>query len=207
MNSPKRGAMPTPEYRPDAASIVKDARGELQSSARRLLGKRILTLGGLMLLRGCDLKSDKSVETMLHRVSRFNDDAQALLFDPRELAPTYPESMITRPFPFNAYYDIDQVPSVDPLTYRLDLKKDGSKANPAGRLPNCARCRNKARSPGISALKAGAPSANGAACDLQIFSRWWKRTRRRSMSRCIAPTTTGPASTCPPHCIRKPSSH
>ncbi|RAS22084.1 molybdopterin-dependent oxidoreductase [Paraburkholderia bryophila] len=122
MNSPKRGAMPTPEYRPDAASIVKDARGELQSSARRLLGKRILTLGGLMLLSGCDLKSDKSVETMLRRVSRFNDDAQALLFDPRELAPTYPESMITRPFPFNAYYDIDQVPSVDPLTYRLDLK-------------------------------------------------------------------------------------
>lgn len=122
MNTPKRGSTPTAEYRPDAASIVKDARGELQSSTRRLLGKRILTLGGLMLLSGCDLKSDKSVDTMLRRMSALNDDAQALLFDPRQLAPTYPESMITRPFPFNAYYDIDQVPDVDAQTYRLELK-------------------------------------------------------------------------------------
>jgi DMSO/TMAO reductase YedYZ molybdopterin-dependent catalytic subunit len=29
--------------------------------------------------------------------------------------------MITRPFPFNAYYDIDQVPEVDPATYRLQV--------------------------------------------------------------------------------------
>jgi DMSO/TMAO reductase YedYZ molybdopterin-dependent catalytic subunit len=107
--------------RPDAASIIKDAEKELQSSARRLFGKRILTLGGLALLSGCDLTNDKSVNTMLRRMSSFNDSAQALLFDPRSLAPTYPESMITRPFPFNAYYDVDQVPDVDTHTYRLEL--------------------------------------------------------------------------------------
>jgi hypothetical protein len=53
-------------------------------------------------LSGCDLSSDKSVNTMLRRISFFNDDVQALLFDPNKMAPTYPESMITRPFPFNA---------------------------------------------------------------------------------------------------------
>ena len=37
------------------------------------------------------------------KISYFNDDVQAWLFDPNRLAPTYPESMITRPFPFNAY--------------------------------------------------------------------------------------------------------
>ena len=105
----------------DAASIVKDAQKTLQSSARRRFGRHILTLGGLALLSGCDLTNDKSVDTMLRRISSLNDGAQALLFDPRKLAPTYPESMITRPFPFNAFYDIDQVPDVDARTYHLEL--------------------------------------------------------------------------------------
>jgi DMSO/TMAO reductase YedYZ molybdopterin-dependent catalytic subunit len=105
----------------DAASIIKDVQKELPSSARRLFGKRILTLGGLALLSGCDLTNDKSVNTVLRKVSSFNDSVQALLFDPRKLAPTYPESMITRPFPFNAFYDIDEVPDVDARTYRLEL--------------------------------------------------------------------------------------
>ncbi|ALP67513.1 MULTISPECIES: molybdopterin-dependent oxidoreductase [Paraburkholderia] len=105
----------------DAASIIKDAQKELGSSSRRLFGKRILTLGGLALLSGCDLTNDKSVNTLLRTMSSFNDDAQALLFDGHKLAPTYPESMITRPFPFNAFYDIDQVPEVDAKTWRLEL--------------------------------------------------------------------------------------
>jgi DMSO/TMAO reductase YedYZ molybdopterin-dependent catalytic subunit len=105
----------------DAASIIKDAQKELKAPARRLFGKRILTLGGLAMLSGCDLTNDKSVNAMLRKMSSFNDGAQALLFDPNKLAPTYPESMITRPFPFNAFYDIDEVPEVDPATYRLQV--------------------------------------------------------------------------------------
>ncbi len=54
-------------------------------------------------------------------MSSFNDDMQALLFNPNEMAPTYPESMITRPFPFNAFYDVDDVPEVDAGTYRLQV--------------------------------------------------------------------------------------
>ncbi|MPV69262.1 molybdopterin-dependent oxidoreductase [Burkholderia sp. BE17] len=121
MHKPRRSPHADRVSQLDSHAIVKDARNALQSTHRRLFGKRILTLGGLMLLSGCELTDDQSVNTMLRRVSSFNDDVQALLFDPRKLAPTYPESMIARPFPFNAYYDIDQVPDVDAARYRLQL--------------------------------------------------------------------------------------
>ena len=107
--------------RPDAELIIKDAATELKAPARRLFGKRILSLGGLAMLSGCSITDDKSVNAMLRTMSRFNDNVQALLFDPNALAPTYPESMITRPFPFNAFYDIDEVPQVDPSGYTLTI--------------------------------------------------------------------------------------
>ena len=44
-----------------------------------------------------------------------------MLFDPTRLAPTYPESMITRPFPFNAYYGEDEVREFDGDAWRLEL--------------------------------------------------------------------------------------
>jgi DMSO/TMAO reductase YedYZ molybdopterin-dependent catalytic subunit len=105
----------------DSRLIVRDAQRELSRSTRRLFAKQILTLGGLSLLTGCSISDDKSVNTLLRRVSRFNDGVQAWLFDPDRLAPTYPESMMTRPFPFNAYYDIDSVPEVVASTYRLEV--------------------------------------------------------------------------------------
>ena len=40
---------------------------------------------------------------------------------PNKLAPTYPESEITRPFPFNAYYAEDEAPEVDGTTYKLEV--------------------------------------------------------------------------------------
>lgn len=105
----------------DTQLILKDAERELAQPQRRLFAKQLLTLGGLSLLTGCTLTDQASVNAMLRRISRFNDRVQAWLFDPAQLAPTYPESMITRPFPFNAYYDIDQVPDVDAATYSLHL--------------------------------------------------------------------------------------
>jgi DMSO/TMAO reductase YedYZ molybdopterin-dependent catalytic subunit len=117
----KRSGEPGTTLSSHADSIIKDAHKELKDPARRLLGKRILSLGGLALLSGCDLNSDKSVNTMLRRISFFNDDVQALLFDPNKMAPTYPESMITRPFPFNAFYGIDDVPDVDASDYKLKI--------------------------------------------------------------------------------------
>jgi DMSO/TMAO reductase YedYZ molybdopterin-dependent catalytic subunit len=105
----------------DQKSLMIDVRRELDMPSRRLFGKRILTLGGLAMLTGCSLSDDKSVETFLSRVSRMNDAVQGWLFDPNRLAPTYTEAQITRPFPFNAFYGVDQAPRLDGDSYRLQV--------------------------------------------------------------------------------------
>ena len=109
--------MRNPIQHPDQAAVVKEALGRIDSPARRRFLMGSLTLGGLSLLTGCDVTDSKGVETALERISRFNDQAQAWL----RLAPTYPDSMITRPFPFNAFYAEDQVPRVDADSFRLEV--------------------------------------------------------------------------------------
>jgi DMSO/TMAO reductase YedYZ molybdopterin-dependent catalytic subunit len=116
--------------RPPLAGIDSDA---ALTEARKLIGRRIeqparraflqrsLTLGGLSLLTGCSISDNDSIEAALAQISRFNDTAQGWIFDPKQLAPTYPESMITRPFPFNAYYSEDQVREVDEAIYKLEV--------------------------------------------------------------------------------------
>jgi DMSO/TMAO reductase YedYZ molybdopterin-dependent catalytic subunit len=105
----------------DGAAMLADAIKRVAQPSRRAFLQRTLTLGGLGLLTGCTPTSQESIERALAAVSRFNDRAQALLFDPTRLAPTYPDSMITRPFPFNAYYGEDEVRVVDGDAWRLEL--------------------------------------------------------------------------------------
>jgi len=102
-------------------AVVKEALSRLEQPARRIFMQRSLTLGGLSMLTGCAITDDKSAETALMRISRMNDKVQAWLFDPNRLAPTYPESMITRPFPFNAFYGEEEVPEVDSDDFRLEV--------------------------------------------------------------------------------------
>ena len=89
--------------------------------SRRNFLRRSLTLGGLSMLTGCTLIDEDSAGVALRSISRLNDSAQAWLFDPNRLAPTYPDSMITRPFPFNAYYSEDQVRAIDGGSFRLEV--------------------------------------------------------------------------------------
>ena len=110
-----------PSNIPHADLIVRDAVRLLDAPTRRLFLQRGLTLGGLSLLTGCALDDSESIDRMLSKVSTFNDRVQAAIFSPTDLAPTYPESMITRPFPFNAYYGIDEVRHVDPSDYALEV--------------------------------------------------------------------------------------
>jgi len=105
----------------DGDAVIKSALRQLDQPSRRLFLRRSLTLGGLSMLTGCALVDERSVEAALMKVSRFNDKVQGALFDPNRLAPTYPESMITRPFPFNAYYGEDEVRRVDADSYRLEV--------------------------------------------------------------------------------------
>ena len=105
----------------DGQAVVKDALRLLDQPTRRFFLKRSLTLGGLSLLSGCTIVDSDSAERALMTISRFNDRAQGLLFDPTQLAPTYPDAMITRPFPFNAYYSEAQIRAVDGASFRLEV--------------------------------------------------------------------------------------
>ena len=88
---------------------------------RRLFLRGGLSLGALTLLTGCDIVDGDAAESVLRKMSHFNDRVQAWLFNPNTLAPTYPESAITRPFPFNAYYREDEAPEVDGASYKLEV--------------------------------------------------------------------------------------
>ena len=88
---------------------------------RRMFLRQALSFGALSMLTGCDIGEDDDVEKLLWKVSRFNDKVQAFLFDPNRLAPTYPESAITKPFPFNAYYAEEDTPVVDGTDYKLQV--------------------------------------------------------------------------------------
>ncbi|MFM9900260.1 MAG: molybdopterin-dependent oxidoreductase [Polaromonas sp.] len=90
-------------------------------SGRRNFLRSALSLGGLSMLTGCVLDDSASVNIALGKISQLNDKAQAWLFDPNRLAPTYPDSMITRPFPFNAYYAESEVRKVEESTYQLEV--------------------------------------------------------------------------------------
>src|SRR3972149_1532026 len=105
----------------DGGAVVKEALRRIEQPSRRLFLQRSLTLGGLSLLTGCAIVDEDSVENALMKGSRFNGKGQGWLFDPKLLAPTYPEAMITRPFPFNAYYGEDEIREVDAHSYRLEV--------------------------------------------------------------------------------------
>ena len=88
---------------------------------RRLFLKQSLSLGALSLLAGCDITDQDGVQRVLGAMSRWNDGAQAWLFDPKRLAREFPESAITSPFPFNAFYGEDEVRIVDGKSYKLQV--------------------------------------------------------------------------------------
>jgi DMSO/TMAO reductase YedYZ molybdopterin-dependent catalytic subunit len=113
--------MRPPEKRLPAAEarlLVKEAATLLPNLTRRAF-LRGASLGSLAFLTGCDIIDGSSAEKALRIVSRFNDKVQAWLFDPSRLAPTYPESAVTRPFRFNAYYPESRAPDIDEENYKL----------------------------------------------------------------------------------------
>jgi DMSO/TMAO reductase YedYZ molybdopterin-dependent catalytic subunit len=105
----------------DAKLLIKDAGKLMPDPARRAFLRGAASLGALTFLTGCDIVDSVSAENVLRKISHFNDGVQALLFNPNKLAPTYPESAVTRPFPFNAYYSLDEAPQVDGTTWKLEV--------------------------------------------------------------------------------------
>ncbi|HEX7777114.1 MAG TPA: molybdopterin-dependent oxidoreductase [Parvibaculum sp.] len=76
------------------------------------------------MLTGCSLDNPSApdfIDRVLKGMSRWNDGVQAAIFSPTRLAPVYPESAMTNPFPFNAFYSEAKAPAVDGATYHLQL--------------------------------------------------------------------------------------
>jgi DMSO/TMAO reductase YedYZ molybdopterin-dependent catalytic subunit len=121
MNIIKRSALVTVNGEAVVKEALKLLSRRVEQPARRAFLQRSLTLGGVALLSGCSLTDDNSVDSALAAISRLNDRAQGALFDPTRLAPTYPDSMITRPFPFNAYYGEGEIREVDGDSWRLEV--------------------------------------------------------------------------------------
>jgi DMSO/TMAO reductase YedYZ molybdopterin-dependent catalytic subunit len=105
----------------DPNLLIKDAAKLLPDPGRRKFLRGGASLGALAVLAGCDITDSLSAERALMKISYFNDRVQAWLFNPNRLAPTYPESAIRRPFPFNAYYPEDEAPEVDKADYKLEV--------------------------------------------------------------------------------------
>jgi DMSO/TMAO reductase YedYZ molybdopterin-dependent catalytic subunit len=105
----------------DPKLLIKDAAKLMPDPTRRAFLRGAASVGALTFLTGCDIIDGPSAERALRVVSRFNDRAQAWLFNPNKLAPEYPESAIKRPFPFNAYYPEDDAPEVDGADFKLEV--------------------------------------------------------------------------------------
>ena len=105
----------------DPKLLIKEAARRLDLPTRRAFLCQSLGLGSLAMLTGCDITDSLSAENALRAVSRMNDRVQAWLFDPQQLAPEYPESAITDPFPFNAFYKQEEAPEVDASDFALEV--------------------------------------------------------------------------------------
>ena len=111
---------------------------------RRLFLRQGLSLGALTFLTGCDVTDTSAVQSALDRVSSWNDRAQAALFNPRRLMPTYPESQAVKDFRWNAYFS--QQPDSEDRRRELQAQSVGADRQPpavdaSGALRACRRSR------------------------------------------------------------------
>ena len=102
----------------DREAVVKDAAKSLDVSSRRLFLKRAAGIGTIAAITGVAIVDGPSAEKGLAAMSKFNDRAQAWLFDPTRVAKTFSEAEITGPYPFNAFYEAKDAPEADE-TYEL----------------------------------------------------------------------------------------
>ena len=105
----------------DQRLLLQEAAQLLEKPTRRMFLRSVVGVGTLAMLTGCDITNGDSAEDALRRVSTFNDRIQALLFKPHTLAKEYPPSMITTPFPFNAFYAEKDAPIIEAGDYALEI--------------------------------------------------------------------------------------
>jgi len=102
-------------------SVLEENKQLVDTINRRKVLRGALSLGALSMLTGCDVTHRDSVQSVLRTVSQWNDRAQAALFRPNHLAPTFSVSQVVKPPRFNAYYDVEDVAPVDAANWKLEL--------------------------------------------------------------------------------------
>jgi DMSO/TMAO reductase YedYZ molybdopterin-dependent catalytic subunit len=111
-------------FRPNRAidqSVIEENKRLVETINRRKVLRGAVSLGALSMLTGCDVTRRDSVQSVLRAASQWNDRAQAALFRPNHLAPTYAASQVVKPPRFNAYYDVEDVAPVDAANWKLEL--------------------------------------------------------------------------------------
>ena len=107
--------------------LLHEYRAPIAEITRRRILRGTLSLGALTLLTGCDVTEEEPVQKALRAVSAWNDGAQAALFRPDHLAPTFRPDQVIKPPRFNAHFDPEDVKPVDGTSWKLEL---------AGRIEN-----------------------------------------------------------------------
>ena len=105
----------------DPKLLIRDAAKLLPEPSRRLFLRGAASLGALAVLIGLRHRRRRNLGNALRVISTFNDRVQALLFNPKRWRRNIPESAITRPFPFNAYYSEDDAPDIDGDHWQLEI--------------------------------------------------------------------------------------
>lgn len=111
-------------FRPKKAidqSVLHENRRLLESIDRRKILRGGLSLGALTMLTGCDVTHTDSIQRILKAISSWNDRAQAALFRPNHLAPTFSPEQVVKPPRFNAYYDVEDMVPVKAADWKLEL--------------------------------------------------------------------------------------
>lgn len=120
---PLRAPSPSP-FRPKRTidqSVLEENKNLVRALERRKVLRGALSLGALAMLTGCDVTNRESVQRVLKAASEWNDRAQALLFRPDHLAPTYSPAQVVKPPRFNAYYEVEQIVPVSAENWKLEL--------------------------------------------------------------------------------------
>ena len=102
-------------------SVLREHKALIEEIDRRKILRGAVSLGALTMLTGCNVTHTDAVQSVLKRISQFNDKVQEFMFRPNHLAPTFPESMVVKPPRFNAYYDIEDIAPVDVANWKLEL--------------------------------------------------------------------------------------
>jgi DMSO/TMAO reductase YedYZ molybdopterin-dependent catalytic subunit len=102
-------------------SVMEENKNLVATINRRNVLRGAVSLGALSMLTGCNVTGRDSVQSVLKAMSRWNDRAQAALFRPNHLAPTFARSQVVKPPRFNAYYDVEDVAPVDVANWKLEL--------------------------------------------------------------------------------------